>query len=98
MFLSQDLGGTMVTVEVVHEKPLQVVMETLLYFQKSDGAQVKNFKTTKDSASVKACLKQFVEENPVIIVSIDYIVAIETVVIVKVKTVWLPLQPRSSSR
>lgn len=35
--------------------------------RKSDGAQVKNFKTTKDKTSVKQCLKQFVEENPTII-------------------------------
>ncbi|XP_045174187.2 uncharacterized protein LOC123535560 isoform X2 [Mercenaria mercenaria] len=35
--------------------------------RKSDGAQVKNFKTTKNKASVKQCLKQFVEENPIII-------------------------------
>ncbi|KAL4237721.1 hypothetical protein ACF0H5_002435 [Mactra antiquata] len=36
--------------------------------RKSDGNQVKNFKTTKDKTSVKSCLKQFVEENPEIII------------------------------
>lgn len=35
--------------------------------RKSDGAQVKNFKTTKEKPSIKRCLKQFVEENPTII-------------------------------
>lgn len=35
--------------------------------RKSDGSQVKNFKKTKDKASVKQCLKQYVEENPTII-------------------------------
>ena len=44
-------------------------LHLLLFSQKSDGAQVKNFKTTKDRASVKQCLKQFVEEHPAVLVS-----------------------------
>ncbi|WAR18939.1 IP3KB-like protein [Mya arenaria] len=35
--------------------------------RKSDGAQVKNFKTTKDRASVKTSLRQFVEEHPAVV-------------------------------
>lgn len=50
----------------------------IIYLQKSDGAQVKNFKTTKDKASVKSCLKQFVEENPEIIVCINFSINVNT--------------------